>query len=134
MTKLQRTLPRWFMCMGLMMAALPAAPAGAVEAADPKTMLLEKAKAQLPADWQVRVSKRDQALVVFVTPPTSEAFTLLYDTNSSMELVQKLCPKRDEEVWAAVGPDTDIAVQPTILGKTGLRTSCKAVLAEKPGS
>ena len=117
--------------------ALPPGATFAAENAVPaaaKEHLLERARTRLPTDWQVRASQRDDALVLFVTPPTAEAFSLLYDANASIELVKQLCPERGDRLWQEVGPALDIAVQPTILGKAGLRTSCKAVAAESPGT
>jgi hypothetical protein len=111
----------------------PSEAAENVAPASAREHLAQYAQANVPADWKVRVSQRDQVLVVFVTPPTSEGFSLIYDTNASLDLVRKLCPPPDNAIWSEIAPASDIAVTPTILGKTGVRSSCKATAAESAG-
>lgn len=129
--RLLACLPGLALAMGVA-AGSAAAQATAPELAAAKGMLQARLRDNLPAGWQVRVSQRDQALVGFITPPTAEAFQVIYEPARQLELVRRLCPPMDEPIWAAIGAGSDIAIQPTVLGKTGLRTSCRALAASPP--
>jgi hypothetical protein len=48
-------------------------------------------KQNVPSDWWLRASWRDQTLVVFVSPSTQQSFDLWYDTARQKETLENLC-------------------------------------------
>lgn len=105
-------------------------------AADPADLLSEFIEARVPQDWGVRVRWRDDVLVAFVSPPVAEAFDLFYDSDKQLALLRDLCPPEGEAVWQALRTGQDIAVEPVVMGKGGVRASCHDLLAdeERPAS
>jgi len=90
--------------------------------------LTAELKAHTPSGWEVRVRWRDGALLASITPwPYQEAFDLWYDGAKLVEKIRALCPDRRDEVWALVGPDEDIVLEPTVGGKSAVeaRVSCR---------
>jgi hypothetical protein len=89
-------------------------------------MLANEIAAKVPADWQIHISWRDNQLVAFVTPPYQQAFNLWYDPEKLRTTMLNLCPAKDDAVWAHLGQDKQIAVEPTVGGKSdvAMRLTC----------
>lgn len=82
-------------------------------------MLSQEIAAKVPPDWQIHVTWREVQLVAFVTPPYQEAFDLWYEPAKLHAAMLRLCPERNDVLWARLGPDKQIAIQPTVGGKSG---------------
>lgn len=108
--------------------------AGTAHAEAPEALMSERVKAQVPADWMVRSRWRDRVLVTYLMPPIQTSFDLFYDAAKETDMVGRLCPPAEDPLWEAVGSDVDIAIEPTVMGKSGMRISCRKTLAEAPGS
>ena len=115
-------------------AAEVAGVADAAEAAQAE--VARQVGARLPDGWTARVRWRgDRLLVAFLTPRTiQEGFDVFYDARRQTELLAGLCPEADDPVWRLLGPGRDVAIEPEVMGKGGLRVSCRATLAEAPAS
>lgn len=113
------------LAVGILPQPVPAA------ATDPAGLLSEFVEARVPQDWGVRVRWRDDVLVAFVSPPVAEAFDLFYDSDKQLALLRNLCPPKDEAVWQALQTGQDIAVEPVVMGKGGIRASCHDLLTEE---
>lgn len=100
----------------------------------PEAAMTERVRAQVPADWAVRTRWRDRTLTTFLMPPIQASFDLFYDPAKGADLVGRLCPPSGDPLWQAVGADADIAIEPTVMGKSGMRISCRKTVAEAPGS
>ena len=110
-------------------AALPIANAGDTALGELKSHLEQKA----PRHWQVHVRWRDGVLLASFMPPYHEAFDLWYKPESLLQKMSDLCPKRGARIWDMLRGDQDVALEPTVGGKTTLemRVSCrKRLLAD----
>ncbi len=99
----------------------------AVAADSPARHLLQdELKARTPANWQVHVSDRGDALLAFVTPPYQEAFDLWYEPAALKERMLGLCPAAGDAVWSELPAQQSIVIQPTVGGKSadGVRLIC----------
>jgi len=100
-------------------AALQAIGSMAVAGGSPEARLLqEEIAARVPSNWQVHVSYRDKALVVFLMPPYQEAFDLWYQPELLREKMLSLCPKSGDAIWTKLQPEQDVAIEPTVGGKS----------------
>lgn len=113
----------------LLMAAVLAVPVPAA-AADPAELLSEFIEARAPQDWNVRVRWRDDVLVAFLSPPVTQAFDLFYDSEEQLAVLRDLCPPKSEPVWQALRAGQDIALEPVVMGKGTVRTSCGDLLKD----
>ncbi len=115
-------------------AVLFAGPSAAT--ADQATDLVARGIAErAPAGWQIRVRWRNDALTAFVTAPTvQQSFDLFYDARRQADLISRLCPSAPDPVWNLLDVRQDIAIEPEVMGKGGLRVSCRATLREAPAS
>lgn len=107
------------------LAVLTASPA---LAGSPETDLLrDETVAKVPQNWQVHVSMRDRKLVIFLMPPYQEAFNLWYEPQKLREKMLALCPGRTDKIWTKLSLDQDIAIEPTVGGKSAeaMRLTCK---------
>jgi hypothetical protein len=119
----------------ILMIVVFAITGGSALAADPVEMLKDGTEAQLPEGWQARVRWRDRTLVAFLTAPTvQQSFDLFYDPERGAELVAELCPRRTDILWQELSPDQDVAIEPEVMGKGGLRVSCRATMTGDPPS
>jgi hypothetical protein len=75
---------------------------------------------KVPPDWQVHVSARTGALFAFVTPPYQKAFDLWYEPATLRETMLRLCPGAKDPVWARIGSEVKIMIQPTVGGKSAI--------------
>ena len=90
-------------------------------------------KGTVPSNWWLHASWRDQTLVVFVSPPTQEAFDLWYDTPRQKEILENLCKAIPGAIWNQFQPDQDIAVEQVVGGNGGkgsFQFSCRKYLAK----
>lgn len=96
------------------------------QAAPARRLLQDELTARTPADWQVHVSDRGDALLAFVTPPYQQAFDLWYAPDQLRARMLSLCPAADDAVWGALAPRQSIVIQPTVGGKSaeGVRLTC----------
>ena len=80
----------------------------------------------MPGDWQVHVSWREDQLVAFVMPPYQEGFDLWYEPETLRSKMLSLCPPDGDSVWQLIGQDKQIAVEPTVGGKSdvAMRLTC----------
>ena len=89
-------------------------------------------KGTVPSNWWLHASWRDQTLVVFVSPPTQEAFDLWYDTPRQKETLENLCKAIPVAIWNQIQPDQDIAVEQVVGGNGGkgsFQFSCRKYLS-----
>ena len=99
-----------------------------VLAGSPETdFLKDEIVAKVPQNWQVHVSMRDQTLVVFLMPPYQEAFNLWYEPEELREKMLALCPGPTDQIWTKLSRDQNIAIEPTVGGKSAeaMRLTCK---------
>jgi hypothetical protein len=82
-------------------------------------MLGQEISSKVPSNWQVHVSWRGDQLLAFVTPPYQEAFNLWYEPEKLRAVMLDLCPGAADAIWARLGPGKQIAVEPTVGGKSG---------------
>lgn len=116
----------------MIVALMLAAPAWAEET--PEAVMNERVRTQVPEDWQVRTRWRDRVLITYLMPPIQTSFDLFYDPQRETELVARLCPPADDPLWQSIAPSGDIAIEPTVMGKSGMRISCRATAREAAGS
>ena len=78
-------------------AAVPAAIAPAVVAGELTALdlLRQELGAKAPAGWQLHVSRREGAMVAFITPPYQQAFDLWYEPDELRAAMQSFCPAKD---------------------------------------
>ena len=109
--------------LAITLAALAAGapiPGGAQpQAADAKQELVRQIEPHIPSNWSFRAAWRDSTLVGYVSPPTQEAFDLLYDVNRQKQVLDDLCARLTPAVWELIAPDESIALEPVIGGKSG---------------
>lgn len=108
-------------CLGVL-SATP------VLAGSPETDLLrDEIIARVPQNWQVHVSPRDRTLVIFLMPPYQEAFNLWYEPQKLREKMLALCPGSTDKIWTKLSLDQNIAIEPTVGGKSAkaMRLTCK---------
>jgi len=91
-----------------------------------KQELVRQIQPHIPANWSFRAAWRDSTLVGYVSPPTQEAFDLLYDVNRQKQVLDDLCASLTPAVWELIAADESIALEPVIGGKTGnVRIECE---------
>ena len=90
-------------------------------------MLSQEIASQVPPNWQIHVSWRENQLVAFVTPTYQEGFDLWYEPQKLRAAMLKLCPGRDDPLWVRLSSGKQIAVQPTVGGKSddSMRLTCQ---------
>jgi hypothetical protein len=120
----------------LMLAALLAASPAPTHAADRtlQTKLASDLQKSIPDKWWVRASWRDKTLVVFVSPPPPESFRLWYAGDEQRETLERLCRAVGTDIWNALAPDQDIAMEQVVGGNGGKgswRLSCRQVVAAR---
>jgi hypothetical protein len=81
-------------------------------------VLTQEIAAKVPSNWQIRVTWRDKQLLAFVTPPYQEAFELWYEPEKLRATMLNPCPAKNGALWGRLGADRQIAVQPTVGGKS----------------
>ena len=116
-------------CIAALLAVLPIANAEDSALGELKDHLEQRA----PRHWQVHVRWRDGMLLASFMPPYHEAFELWYKPDSLLQKMSDLCPKRGARIWDMLRGDQDVALEPTVGGKTTLemRVSCrKRLLAD----
>jgi hypothetical protein len=116
-------------CVAALLAVLPIANAEDSALGELKDHLEQRA----PSHWQVHIRWRDGVLLASFMPPYHEAFELWYKPDSLLQKMSDLCPKRGARIWDMLRGDQDVAVEPTVGGKTTLemRVSCrKRLLAD----
>ena len=95
----------------------------------PVLVLMDELKSEMSPKWEAHVRWREGGmLLATITPwPYQEAFELWYDQPKLTERLKALCPKSDDRIWAMLGPDQDIVLEPTVGGKSGVeaRLSCR---------
>jgi len=106
--------------------------AASAEETPEAAMLRSEIGAKVPATWQIRVAWREDQLVAFITPPYQEAFDLWYEPDKLRVKMLSLCPAKDDALWAPLGQGKQIAVEPTVGGKSddSMRLTCP--LGESP--
>jgi hypothetical protein len=100
----------------------------AVSAEPPEAQRLsEEIASKAPSNWQIHVTWRENQLVAFVTPPYQEAFDMWYKPEKLRAAMLKLCPGRDDPLWGRLASGKQIAVQPTVGGKSddSMRLTCQ---------
>jgi hypothetical protein len=102
-------------------------PSSAAPETTPADLLRDETLAKVPPNWQVHVSWRDNALVVFLMPPYQEAFDLWYEPEKLRDKMLQLCPGPTDVIWAKLPADRDVAIEPTVGGKSAvaMRLTCK---------
>ncbi len=108
--------------------ALMAAASAPAVAASPEALLLEQeTAAKVPSNWQIHVSTRDKALVVFLMPPYQEAFDLWYEPEKLHAKMVALCPGPNDAIWGKLPPEEGVSIEPTVGGKSAvaMRIACK---------
>lgn len=119
-----------FLCVVLASTA----PAALAQDRDPVAVLTSELKSRTPSRWEVHVRWREgDLLLATITPwPYQEAFELWYDQPRLLEKLTSLCPGANDPVWAAMTAKQDIAIEPTVGGKTGVeaRVSCRKLISE----
>lgn len=129
---------RWPTVLAVALLAAPAGaanddiPAVAADRAAVKQQLATRVAATLPLGWQSRIVWRERALMLFMTPPVGTGFDVIYKPEATLELVRKLCPPLDDAIWASLEAGQDIDVVPTVLGKSGVKTSCRKLAGAPP--
>ena len=91
-------------------------------------------KQTVPSNWWLRASRRDQTLVVFVSPSAQQSFDLWYDTARQKETLENLCKAIPVAIWNQINPNQDIAVEQVVGGDGGkgsFQFSCRKYLADK---
>jgi hypothetical protein len=120
----------WLLGLALLGGAAPALAESAAA-----NLLRERIAGQVGQDWNLRVRWREQALVAFLSPPTvQESFNLAYSPGDQESLVERLCPQPDDPLWHLLTPQQDIAIEMQVLGKGGLRISCRATERPDPAA
>ncbi|MBV9758633.1 MAG: hypothetical protein JO047_16435 [Alphaproteobacteria bacterium] len=104
-------------------AIAPAVVAGELTALD---LLRQELGAKAPAGWQLHVSRREDAIVAFITPPYQQAFDLWYEPDKLRAAMQSFCPAKDSPVWREMRSGETLMVVPTVGGKTAdtMRITC----------
>ena len=117
----------WPVAATACLLAVTASPPTAADTAGDELLqeVQTRTEAILPEGWTARVRWREPDIAIFVMPPVAEGFNLAYQPEEELALVRTLCPAGDDPLWASLGPDRDIVVVPTVLGKGALRTSCR---------
>ena len=91
-----------------------------------KQELVRQIQPHIPANWSFRAAWRESTLVGYVSPPTQEAFDLLYDVNRQKQVLDDLCARLTPALWELISADESIALEPVIGGKTGnARIECE---------
>jgi len=91
-----------------------------------KQELVRQIQPHIPSNWSFRAAWRESTLVGYVSPPTQEAFDLLYDVNRQKQVLDDLCARLTPAVWELIAADESIALEPVIGGKTGnVRIECE---------
>lgn len=111
-----------------MAVALIAASNAPVSAASPEAILLkQETAAKVPSNWQIHVSPRDKALVIFLMPPYQEAFDLWYEPEKLQAKMLALCPGPTDPIWGKLPPEQGVSIEPTVGGKSAeaMRVACK---------
>ncbi len=122
---MHRTTRRGLVAGFALAVASSAAPA--VAGSPEASLLREETAAKVPANWQVHVSPRDNALVIFLMPPYQEAFNLWYEPEKLREKMLSLCPGPDDAIWTKLSPGQTVAIEPTVGGKSAvaMRLTCR---------
>ncbi len=111
--------------IGVALIAALTAPAfaGSPEA----NLLKDETAAKVPSNWQIHVSPRDKALVVFLMPPYQEAFDLWYEPEKLHAKMLALCPGPNDAIWGKLPPEEGVSIEPTVGGKSAeaMRVACK---------
>lgn len=81
-------------------------------------LLRQELAAKVPPDWQLHVTRRDETIVAFVTPPYQQAFDLWYDPEKLRATMVGLCPAREDVVWKQMAAGEQLTLVPTVGGKT----------------
>ena len=108
--------------------ALTAALSAPAFAASPEAILLkQETAAKVPSNWQIHVSPRDKALVIFLMPPYQEAFDLWYEPEKLHAKMLALCPGPNDAIWGKLPPEEGVSIEPTVGGKSAeaMRVACK---------
>jgi hypothetical protein len=89
-------------------------------------MLEDELIGKVPTTWLVHVSSRKDTLLAFITPPYQQAFDLWYEPTKMREAMMALCPSAEDAIWQRLGRDGNIAIEPTVGGKSAddLRALC----------
>jgi hypothetical protein len=92
-------------------------------------LLNQEIAAKVPRNWQIHVTWRDKVLLAFITPPYQEAFDLWYEPTKLHETMLNLCPKSGDPIWRQLGPGEEVAMQPTVGGKSddSMKVPCPRV-------
>lgn len=130
------TTPRLSVVLaGALAALLSHPPRAAADTDEAQAAVARHVGALLPEGWTARVRWRGELLVAFLTPRTiQEGFDVFYDARRQTELLGGLCPKAGDPAWRLVGPGRDVVIEPEVMGKGGLRVSCRATLREEGGT
>jgi len=107
------------------------------EAAEDRAVaaFVQDLKERAPSQWEIRVRWRDDRLLATITPqPYQVAFELWYAPPKLAAVLTGLCPGAGVTVWALVGPEQDIVLEPSIGAKTvpGARVSCRKAKQDQP--
>lgn len=125
------TMSRPRILAGALAALLSPLPSVAADTDEAQAAVARHVGARLPEGWTARVRWRGELLVAFLTPRTiQEGFDVFYDARRQTELLAGLCPGADDPAWRLVGPGRDVVIEPEVMGKGGLRVSCRATLRE----
>lgn len=89
-------------------------------------LLRDETVAKVPSNWQVHVSTRPNALIVFLMPPYQEAFDLWYEPEKLRAKMLALCPAAGDAIWRHLPPGQTVAIEPTVGGKSAeaMRLTC----------
>jgi hypothetical protein len=124
----------WVLLLILSGAALTTAPQIS-DAQDivPVAALKNQLESKAPSNWQMHVRWREGTLLASFMPPYQEAFDLWYQPESLLQKMRHLCPEPGDEIWQMLRADQDIAMEPTVGGKTAIemRVSCRKWTQER---
>ena len=117
---------RMMLALTVICSSISAGVASRAEETREAVALTQEISARIPSDWQVHVSWRDNQLVAFVTPPYQQAFDLWYEPEKLRAKMLSLCPSKDDSLWRLIGQDKQVAVEPTVGGKSdvAMRLTC----------
>lgn len=120
-----KILSAWTLSAAAILASLGIATP--LKAGSPASDLLrDETAAKVPSNWQVHVSTREHALIIFLMPPYQEAFDLWYEPEKLRAKMLTLCPPAGDAIWRHLGPGEIVAIEPTVGGKSAeaMRLTC----------